>query len=217
VGHGPAVRIVRCTTLPPAICASAANLGGRWQPGWSTIRGLGTLWAMRTVLLGQRPAEVEDWLQRRRDRGLDIYDEVWGSEYHVAPAAHSRHGELDQQIAEALGPAARAVGLRCLGPVNIGEPTDYRVPDRSVIGADAEPGVYLPTAVIVAEIVSPDDETYAKLPFYFERGVVEVLIVDPRERSAIWYRRAADRFQPAEGSNVVPGLNALAEQLNWPD
>lgn len=135
----------------------------------------------------------------------------------MAPAAHSRHGDLDQQLAEVLGPAARAAGLRCVGPVNIGEPSDYRVPDRSVIAADAESGVYLRTAVIVAEIVSPGDETHAKLPFYFDRGVGEVLVVDPGARTAVWYQRGADGFQPAGGSDVLPELSSLADRLRWPD
>lgn len=171
---------------------------------------------MRTVLLGDPPAEVEDWLQRRRARGLDRFDEMWEGEYHVAPAAHSRHGDIDQQLAELLGPAARAAGLRCLGPVNVGEPSNYRVPDRCVVAGTADGGVFLPTAIIVVEIVSPDDETYAKFPFYFERAVVEVLAVDPSDATTRWFVRGSDGFVPAARSGVLDGLDDLAAQLNWP-
>lgn len=172
---------------------------------------------MRTVLVGERPVEVEEWLQRRRALGVDQFDEVWEGEYHVAPAAHGRHGDLDQQLAELLGPAARAANLRCLGPVNIGVADDYRVPDRSVVSADEPLGVYLPSAVVVAEIVSPDDETLTKFPFYFERGVQELLIIDPAQRSAAWFRRGATEFVESTSSGVLLGLDSVALRLRWPD
>lgn len=155
-------------------------------------------------------------MQRRSALGLDRFDEVWEGEYHVAPAAHGRHGDIDQQLAELLGPAARAAGLRCLGPVNIGTGNNYRVPDRSVVRADAELGVFLPSVVVVVEIVSPDDETFAKFGFYFEHAVQEILVVDPAVRSVAWFHRGEVRFVEAMGSDVVTGLDDLADRLRWP-
>jgi len=171
---------------------------------------------VRTVLLGDRPVEVEEWLQTRRKRGVDLFDEMWEGEYHVAPAAHSSHGDLDQQLAEVLGPSARAAGLRCLGPVNIGEPSNYRVPDRCVVATDGGNHVFLPTAIVVVEIASPDDETYAKFGFYFARAVMEVLVVDLADRSVRWFSRSADRFVPSGGSGVLNALDDLAAGLHWP-
>jgi Uma2 family endonuclease len=43
-------------------------------------------------------------------------------------------------------------------------------------------GTWLPTAALVVEIVSPEDETWEKLPFYAAHDVDEVQIVDPAER-----------------------------------
>ena len=169
------------------------------------------------MLLGTRPRVVEEWLESRRAAGLDRFDEVWGGEYHVAPAAHGRHGDLDQQLAELLGPAARAVGLRCLGPVNIGTVDDYRVPDRCVVDPDLTLRVFLPSAVIVIEIVSPDDETLAKFDFYFQRGVVELLVVDPDDRSVRWFRRGDGGFVHTPRSELLPALADLAGLLHWPD
>ena len=171
---------------------------------------------VRTVVLGERPVEVEEWLQRRSALGLDRFDEVWEGEYYVAPAAHGRHGDIDQQLAELLGPAARAAGLRCLGPVNIGTANNYRVPDRSVVRANAELGVFLPSAVVVVEIVSPDDETFAKFGFYFEHAVQEILVVDLESRSVAWLHRGIDKFVAAPGSEVVAGLDDLSARLRWP-
>jgi Uma2 family endonuclease len=45
----------------------------------------------------------------------------------------------------------------------------------------------------VIEIVSPGDESWKKLPFYAERRVVEVLIVDPSQRSVHWLALAGDQ------------------------
>ncbi|MGH9138650.1 MAG: Uma2 family endonuclease [Acidimicrobiales bacterium] len=109
-----------------------------------------------------------------------------------------------------------AAGLRCLGPVNIGNGNNYRVPDRSVVRVDAELGVFLPSAVMVVEIVSPDDETLAKFGFYFEHAVQEILVVDPASRSVAWFRRGAVEFVDAPGSEVVTGLDDLAGRLRWP-
>lgn len=171
---------------------------------------------VRTVVVGERPVEVEEWVQRRRALGLDRFDEVWEGDYHAAPAAHGRHGDIDQQLAELLGPASRAAGLRCLGPVNIGTASNYRVPDRSVVRAEAELGVFLPSAVIVVEIVSQDDETFAKFGFFFEHAVQEILVVDPASRSVAWFHRGVRGFVAAAGSELVASLDDLAGRLRWP-
>ena len=67
------------------------------------------------------------------------------------------------------GTAGGGAGLRALGQFNLGEEGDYRVPDGALVrpGPDA---VYLPTAALVLEIVSPGDETWEKLGFYAARG-----------------------------------------------
>jgi Uma2 family endonuclease len=171
---------------------------------------------VRTVVLGPPPAELAELIEHRRATGADLHDEVWEGEYHIAPAPHFYHGVIDQRLAEILGPLARAAGLFVSGAFNLGEPTDYRVPDRGVhrTGRDV---VWLPTAVVVVEIVSPDDESWAKLPFYAAHGVDEVLIVDPQQRTVAWLGRVGTCYQPIERS--VLGLSAaeLTAQLEWPD
>ena len=77
---------------------------------------------MRTVPLGDPPAEVQAWLDRRHTLGQDLFDEVWEGEYHAAPAPHRRHGDVDDQLAAILRPRARAAGLWPSGPLNIGGP-----------------------------------------------------------------------------------------------
>ncbi len=185
-------------------------------PG-STAKVSRILLAMgRTVLLGEPPAPVAEWLERRRALGQDLFDEVWEGEHHVAPAAHARHGDVDDQVAALLRPRARSRGLWPTGPVNIGRPDDYRVPDRAYLHR-RELATFLPTAAIVVEIVSPGDESYAKFSFYFAREVQEVLILDPERRVVEWYGRGAETFERGGGSELLDLPEAdLAADMDWP-
>ncbi len=171
---------------------------------------------MRTVVLGPRPPELDALIARRRSLGLDTHDEVWKGEYHMAPAAHSSHGWLDDQFAVLLHPLARAVGLGGTGPFNLGEPDDCRVPDRGLhrIRPNA---VWLPTAAVVIEIESPDDETWDKLDFYAGHVVDELLIVSAETHSVIWLALAEGRYESVEESRLLgPASRTLADRIEWP-
>jgi Uma2 family endonuclease len=171
---------------------------------------------VRTVVLGPLPAQFAELIEHRRASGADLYDEVWQGEYHMAPAPPSAHGRVYAAVAAVLHGLARPAGLFDSGPFNLGEPDDYRVPDHGVF-RDEPRGTWIPTAAVVVEVVSPDDETWAKLPFYAARGVEEVLIVDPRERSVSWLGLRAGGYAPIERS--VLGITAaeLAAEIDWPE
>lgn len=172
---------------------------------------------MRTVVLGEPAAELQDWLDRRRALGLDLFDEVWEGAYHVAPSPHRRHGDLDRQIVVLLHSAARAAGLWPSGPANIGEPNDYRVPDGAYF-RDRAFKTFEPTAAIVVEIVSPGDESRIKAPFYFWRGVDELLIVDLEARTVEWFTRGTAGFTPADRSALLGLTSAeLHVAIDWAD
>ena len=172
--------------------------------------------AMRTVVVGDPPAPLAEWLQRRRALGQDLFDEVWEGDYHVAPAPHRRHGDVDDQLAALLRPIARDRGLWPSGPANIGEPDDYRVPDR-VYFHGRDPAAFEPTAALVVEILSPVDETYDKLDFYARRGVEEVLVVDPERASVAWYRRQGDTMERVSDSRVLRlSDDDVAAAVDWP-
>lgn len=171
--------------------------------------------SMRTVVLGPPPPDLANLIERRRELGLDLYDEVWEGEYHMAPAPTHRHADLDQQLAEILGPLAKRVGLRGSGPFNLGESGNFRVPDRGLhqrIG-----GAWLPTAAMVIEIVSPDDETWQKLDFYAAHEVPEVLIADPEEQEVTLLRLHDGRYDRVADSTLlgVP-LDQITGQIDWP-
>jgi Uma2 family endonuclease len=173
---------------------------------------------MRTLVLDPPTAGLGDVLEGRRRSGLDRLDEIWEGVYHMVPAPSGEHAEISQQLAELLGPPARAAGLiAAIGEFNLGEDEhDFRVPDGGLHRGRPR-GVWHPTAALVVEIVSPGDESWEKLPFYAAHAVDEVLIVDPQERSVSWLALEDGEYRPVEHSGLIDlGAQGLAEQLDWP-
>jgi Uma2 family endonuclease len=169
------------------------------------------------LVLDPPTAGVGDVLEGRRRSGLDRLDEIWEGIYHMVPAPSGPHAAIESQLHRLLGPVAMAVGLNMIGQSNLGESEhDFRVPD-SALHRSSPTGVWNPTAALVIEIVSPNDETWEKLPFYAAHDVDEVLIVDPQERSVSWLALEAGQYRPVEHSGLLDlGAQALAEQLDWP-
>ncbi len=171
---------------------------------------------MPTVILDPLPVEIDELLDRRRELGLDSADEMWKGVLHVNPAPYGAHSEILQQLAELLGPPARAADLiPAMGDFNLGTQGDYRVPDGGLRRRGPR-RLYYPTAALVVEIVSPDDESWAKLPFYSAHEVEEVLIVDPKKHEVQWLALRGDRYEPIEGSGLIElGPAELAERIEW--
>jgi hypothetical protein len=171
---------------------------------------------MTVVVVGEHP-DVAAIIARRRQLGLDHHDEVWEGVYHMAPYAHSRHGKVELRLAMLLDPYAKAAGLDLVGAFNLGEgPEDFRVPDLGVRdpGPDA---VYLPTCRVAVEVLSPEDETFAKFAFYAARGVAEILVADPDTRTARCWALTSKEYQAADASTVLGFACAdLAASLDWP-
>jgi Uma2 family endonuclease len=201
---------VACGSLTAFCSHGAVPAIRRWAGG--------TLSDVRTVILDPPTAGLEDLLERRRRSGLDRLDEVWEGELHMVPAPSGEHADIAQQLAEVLGPLARAAGLvATMGDFNLGDSEhDYRVPDGGV-HRDRPRGVWHPTAALVVEIISPGDETWEKLPFYASHQVDEVLIVDAAERKVHWLVLEQSEYQPVERSALIDLSPAgLAERIDWP-
>ena len=124
---------------------------------------------MRTVVLGEAPRELIAAQERRRRHGLDLFDEVWQAEYHIAPAPDWGHGYVDDQLTQILGPYARAAGLLGSGPFNLGDADDYRVPDHGYHRIRPT-AVFVATAVVVVEV---NNELAAVTPW--ELGIKRAL------------------------------------------
>jgi Uma2 family endonuclease len=169
---------------------------------------------MTTIVRGPRPPELEEYLERRRRSGADRLDEVWEGRYVVAPDPHSNHGEVQGQLHAVLRPIARRLGLRAVLTFNLGHPDDYRIPDAGLV--PGPPGVWHETAVLVVEVLSPDDMTFEKLPFYTARGVQELLVLDWRDRSVRCF--ALQDGQAERDRSEVLGVTTaeLAAAVEWP-
>ena len=173
---------------------------------------------MATLVLDPYAYELDALKERRRVSGLDRLDEVWEGVLHMVPAPSYEHARIAQQLAEILGPLARDSSLvAAIGEFNLGDSIDdFRVPDGGLHRPGAK-GVWLHTAALVVEIVSPDDESWQKLPFFAAHEVDEVLILDPQKRTVDWLGLDDGEYQPIERSGLIDlGPSELAEQIHWP-
>ena len=82
------------------------------------------------------------------------------------------------------------------------------------------PDAFVARAVLVVEVVSPDDETFDKLAFYADHGVREVLTADPQERQVRVWRldgAAAGEAHEVEHCEVLDAsAAALTAAVRWP-
>ncbi len=173
---------------------------------------------MPTLVLGSPPPELEALLERRHQAGVDRLDEVWQGVHHMVPGASFEHARIVQQLAVLLDGPARAAGLLpAMSEFNLGESEhDFRVPDGGLHRPGAA-GVWLSTAALIVEGLSPDDETWQKLPFYAAHDVDEVLIVDPTEQTVSWLGLRDGEYQPLRQSGLIElGPVELAGRLTWP-
>ena len=171
---------------------------------------------MRTVILDPLPEEIAAFVERRRALGQDAYDEVWDGVYHMAPAPSAEHAALQHTLSEVLGAIARTFGLTPTGPFNLGDPNDYRVPD---LGYHRTPprGAFVPTAALVVEIPSPNDETFEKFDFYAARRVDEILVADLRACVMRCWHLATPRYVERDHSAVLDiDMRALGDAIEWP-
>lgn len=172
---------------------------------------------MRALLPDPPPTELAALLERRRRLDLDHHDEVWDGVLHMNPPPSFTHERIASELHRLLGPLADAAGLVLVGIVGIGVKSNNRVPDLTMQRPrDAKPQ-WQQTAALVVEILSPNDETWEKLPFYAAHDVDELLIVDPRQRRIDWRKLTDGSYEPTERSALIDLSAAeLAQRIDWP-
>ncbi len=173
---------------------------------------------MRTLILEPSSVGLDALLEQRRRAGLDRLDEVWEGVLHMVPAPSGEHADVTQQLAVILDGPARTAGLvPAMGEFNLGvSERDYRVPDGGLHRGRPR-GVWLATAALVVEILSPGDESWEKLPFYARHAVDEVVLVDPAQRAVHWLARTGDDYEAVERSGLIDlGATDLADRIDWP-
>jgi Uma2 family endonuclease len=132
--------------------------------------------------------ELEQRLQAARHAaGADRYDEVWEGTYMMAPMPNDEHQQLVSRFAAIFQDVIDWPGLGHVRPgVNISDRIEkwqenFRVPDVAVFlngGRAVNYGAFWYGGPDFAvEVLSPDDRTPEKLPFYAAVHVREVLVV----------------------------------------
>jgi Uma2 family endonuclease len=158
---------------------------------------------MRAVLV-----DAEWELERRRHLGLDKKDELWDGVWHFVNPPKLWHERLNRDMFLLLAPLAQALGLEPYAGAGViaDIKKNFRVPDQVYARADQGIDEGVTAARLVVEVRSPGDESLEKLPFYAERGVTEVLIVDQDRRFDL-YRLAEDEYRPVDdGRSDVLGV-----------
>jgi Uma2 family endonuclease len=101
-----------------------------------------------------------------------------------------------------LAPLAEARAMLAhfeTGRFHPGSDNDYRVPDQTYASSQvrSERGIE-GGASLVVEILSPYDESYAKLDWYASVGVGEVLVIDPLTRRVELFANQDGHMEPVE-------------------
>jgi Uma2 family endonuclease len=167
-----------------------------------------------TKVLGPCTPELEASLSERRRLDQDRLDEVWQGQYHLNPGPHFDHAQASRAFLFAIGPWVDAVGLAGGTEANIGERDDYRVADQVYL--DGASALYLPTAAIVVEVLSPGDESRRKFGHYAAHDVDELVIVDPETKQVEWYGLVDRAYEPTTYSDVL-GVDAatVVDAMRW--
>ena len=158
-------------------------------------------------------------LDERRSKGLDKSDEMWEGELHMVPPPSGSHQEVGAELFLILGPLAKARGLLPrydpTGVFRPGVDNDWRVPDQvyALPEVASKRGIE-GAASLVVEILSPNDESYAKLGWYASVGVGEVLVIDPTTRRVELFANRGGQMAPVEPPLVVEALGVRAETVD---
>jgi Uma2 family endonuclease len=153
----------------------------------------------------------------RRAKGLDKSDEMWEGALHMVPPPSERHQAVAGRLFRFLSDIAEAHGLIAryeTGLFRPGVDYDYRIPDQVYARPESrsERGIEGGAALVV-EILSPNDETYAKLDWYAEVGVGEVLVIDPETRRVELFANRDGRMEPVDPVHVQ-ALDVRAETVD---
>jgi Uma2 family endonuclease len=171
---------------------------------------------MTTVILGEHP-EVQAMIDRRRALGQDGSDEVWDGVYYVVPHAHVHHSLMQARLIRVLGDLVSVRGFEVSAEFNLGKQNNYRVPDLGVHRGTPDE-LYVPSAALVVEILSPNDKTFEKFDFYARHDVEEILVVDLVKRSlSLWVSDGSSSYLAASDSAILEtSCDQLQTKISWP-
>lgn len=172
---------------------------------------------MRAVLL-----DIDEAFLAERERlGHHKLDECWEGEWHLVNPPRTWHCLLDSALFAVLLPLGQRRGLvgACDALGLFAGEKDWRVPDQIHCRPSDLTDAGVTSAAFVVEVRSPDDDSYAKLPFYAARGVTEALIVHEDRRVELYRLRedgALVRVEHPDGSASSDVLGCTFTRVEGP-
>jgi Uma2 family endonuclease len=161
-------------------------------------------------------------IARRRRLGIDRFDEVWEGVYVMSPPADIEHFGAAKDLAAVLTIVVKWAGLgEVFAGVAISDrkqdwKRNFRVPDVTVFlkGNPAEDcGTHwFGGPDLAVEIVSPNDRTRKKIPFYERVGTRELLIVDRRPWRVTLLRLSDGKLHEI-GQSTLADSQTLASEV----
>ncbi|MCE9552707.1 MAG: Uma2 family endonuclease [Planctomycetes bacterium] len=163
----------------------------------------------------------EALIAERRARGADHHDEVWEGVYMIPPLADDEHQYLIAELTSILVETVQRPRLGQVRPgVNVSDlrrewTKNYRCPDVAVRleGGQAEirDSYWLGGPDFLVEVVSPDDQTYEKLPFYQSIGTREVLVIERRPWTLSLYHLTDGKLVETGRSTLENGVKLCSK------
>jgi len=166
---------------------------------------------------------LEETLKAQRClTGADRYDEVWEGTSMMAPFPNDEHQQIVSRMSAILEDVVGWHGLGEVRPgVNVSDREEdwtqnYRVPDVAVFLRDGEArncGTHwFGGPDFVVEVISPDDQTREKLPFYEKVAARELLLVD-RDPWSLELLRLHEGTLAQVGNSSFEKPNVLASDV----
>jgi Uma2 family endonuclease len=172
---------------------------------------------MVTGLLIRDTGLMDQLIQERKRKGIDLYDEVWEGMYVMPSMPTNAHQLLVGDLDDVFREVTKKAGLGQTYPgANVsdrrkGWEHNYRVPDLLVVlnnSRAVDCGThFFGGPDFLVEIQSPGDDTEEKVPFYGRIGVRELLIVHRDKRTL--------RLLRLEGEELVLVKPSILEGKEW--
>lgn len=159
---------------------------------------------MATLILDRELAE--EIRQQRAESGGDRWDEVWEGTYVMAPLPNIEHQAFVSKLSSILYFLVDWSRDTVLAGTNVSDRQqdwthNYRCPDVAVY-LHGNPAKNCGThwwggPDLAIEVVSPDDRSYDKIPFYEKVGTRELLLIDRHPWQIELLRRDGDQLVSA--------------------
>jgi Uma2 family endonuclease len=173
------------------------------------------------VLITDR-ALADELTAQRRASGADRFDEVWEGLHIMTAVANDEHQQILTRFAGIFQTAIDWLGLGDVrAGVSVSDRADdwrhnYRIPDLAVFLPDTAAkncgSHWQGGPDFAVEIISPDDRSRDKLPFYGQLGVRELLLID-RDPWVLELYQASDGRLVKKGQSTLEQPEVLASAL----